>query len=84
MTTCKPGDLVATGPNKYGDVGVALVTANGWNVKSRSVCSDVKPAEWQYLSMRIASAKRGNQPHARSVHFCSYAVRSFSLSSFWM
>lgn len=22
MTTCKPGDLVATGPNKYGDVGV--------------------------------------------------------------
>ncbi|WP_302736390.1 hypothetical protein [uncultured Desulfovibrio sp.] len=33
MTTCKPGDLVATGPNKYGDVGVALVTANGWNVK---------------------------------------------------
>lgn len=32
MTTYKPGDLVATGPNKYGDVGVALVTSSGWNV----------------------------------------------------
>ena len=33
MTKCKPGDLVATGPNKYGDVGVALVTSSGWNVR---------------------------------------------------